>query len=64
MVAGGMGITLLPDLAAKQPWQGLVSIPLAEPVPYRDVVLIARTTHPRREALRLLAQTVKGLSLN
>jgi LysR family hydrogen peroxide-inducible transcriptional activator len=64
MVAGGMGITLLPDLAAKQPWQGLVSIPLAEPIPHRDVVLIARATHPRREILRLLAQTVKGLSLS
>jgi LysR family hydrogen peroxide-inducible transcriptional activator len=63
MVAGGMGITLLPALAAQQPWQGLVSIPLAAPAPYRDVVLIARATHPRREALRLLAQTVKSLSL-
>jgi len=63
MVAGGMGITLLPVLAAKQPWQGLVSIPLEAPEPYREVVLIARASHPRREALRLLAQTVKGLSL-
>jgi LysR family hydrogen peroxide-inducible transcriptional activator len=64
MVAGGMGISLLPELAAQQPWQGLISIPLAEPVPYRDVVLIARASHPRREVLRLLAQTVKGLTLN
>lgn len=63
MVASGLGITLLPSLATQQSWQGLVSIPIQTPAPARDVVLIARTTHPRREALRLLAQTVKNLSL-
>jgi LysR family hydrogen peroxide-inducible transcriptional activator len=63
MVASGMGITLFPALAAKYAWPGLVSRPLAKPAPYRDVVLIARTSHPRREALRLLAETVRGLSL-
>lgn len=62
MVASGMGITLLPQRAARQTWQGLINIPLTDPIPYRDVVLIARTTHPRQEALRLLAQTIKKQS--
>jgi LysR family hydrogen peroxide-inducible transcriptional activator len=63
MVAGGMGVTLMPSLAAAHNWQGLVSIPLESPAPFRDVVLIARSTHSRREALRLLAQTIKQLTL-
>jgi LysR family hydrogen peroxide-inducible transcriptional activator len=63
MVAGGMGVTLLPSLAAANSWQGLVTLPLADPAPFRDVVLIARPTHSRREALRLLAQTIKQLAL-
>ncbi len=63
MVASGLGITLLPALAAKQPWQGVINIPLASPAPYRDVVLIARATHSRHDALKLLAQIVKNSSL-
>ncbi len=63
MVAGGMGVTLFPSLAAANAWQGLVTLPLADPAPFRDVVLIARPTHSRREALRLLAQTIKQLAL-
>lgn len=61
MVAGGLGVTLLPQLAAQQYWPGLVTRPFHQPAPYRDVVLIARSTHPQREALRLLAQTIKSL---
>lgn len=62
MVAGGMGVTLLPERAAQHAWPGLISKPL-NPAPHRDVVLLARATHTRREALRLLAATIKSLPL-
>lgn len=62
MVSAGMGITLLPALAAAQPWPGLVNIPLNTPAPSREIVLLARPSFPRKSALRLLAQTIRDLS--
>lgn len=62
MVAGGMGLTLLPELASQHNWPGLVSKPL-NPARHRDVVLLARATHTRRDALRLLANTIKTLDM-
>jgi LysR family hydrogen peroxide-inducible transcriptional activator len=62
MVASGIGISLLPDLSAQQPWPGLITRPLADkPTPYRDVVLVARSSHPRQEIFRRLSKTIQQL---
>lgn len=63
MVAGGLGITLLPELAARAPWPGLVSRPLADPPPHRQVVLLTRPSQPRQSALQQLADCIVGLRL-
>jgi len=64
MVASGMGITLLPQLAAQHHWPGLITRPIADaPSPYRDIVLIARPSHPRQEIFRRLSRTIHRLNL-
>jgi LysR family hydrogen peroxide-inducible transcriptional activator len=65
MVASGLGITLLPERATQQPWQGLVTRPLSDnPKPYRDVVLIARTSHPRQEVFRQLSKIIQEITFH
>lgn len=64
MVASGIGITLLPKLSAQQPWPGLVTRALDDqPAPYREVVLIARASHPRQEVFKRLSDTIQRLML-
>lgn len=65
MVASGLGVTLLPERATQQAWQGLVTRPLADtPNPYRDVVLIARSSHPRQEVFRRLSKTIQQITFS
>lgn len=62
MVAGGQGITLLPEMAIKS---GLVNQerirlrPLAEKGPHREIGLVWRATYHRKKDLRLLAETMQ-----
>jgi LysR family hydrogen peroxide-inducible transcriptional activator len=59
MVAGGIGITLLPQLSleveAPQLSQ-IVILPFRKPEPSRTIGLVWRTTSPRAHEFQLLAQ--------
>ncbi len=61
MVAGGLGITLLPESAAAalvQPRGALALVPLATPAPGRTIGLAWRTSSARLREFRLLAETM------
>jgi LysR family hydrogen peroxide-inducible transcriptional activator len=62
MVAGGMGITLLPALAAV-PSRGAKAatiVPFAEPAPSRAVALVSRASHPRARDYATIADLVRA----
>ena len=61
MVAGGLGITLLPESAAAslvQPRGPVALVPLADPAPGRTIGLAWRTSSARLREFRLLAETM------
>ncbi|ACL63693.1 transcriptional regulator, LysR family [Anaeromyxobacter dehalogenans 2CP-1] len=62
MVAGGAGVTLLPELAVPTETRraDLRLRPFADPAPFRTVALVWRRSSPIAEALRRLAGTVKA----
>ncbi|ABC80088.1 LysR substrate-binding domain-containing protein [Anaeromyxobacter dehalogenans] len=61
MVAGGAGVTLLPELAVPTETRraDLRLRPFADPAPFRTIALVWRRSSPIAEALRRLAGTVK-----
>lgn len=63
MVAGGIGTTLLPELALEVECsaKGLVAIPFADPSPHRDVGLVWRRASSRAAEFRLLGETLVEL---
>ena len=64
MVAGGVGVTLVPELALSvevPPGGELVALPFAGVSPARTIGLAWRRGSPRRRELLLLADTLKGL---
>lgn len=69
MVAAGLGITLLPKSAVPEDLQvddnGFVRyIPLSNPVPSRDVVLVWRRSFTRQPAVEALVDVVKKCGLS
>lgn len=59
MVAGGIGITLLPQISLKvetRPPSPLAVRPFRQPGPSRTIGLVWRTTSPRAEEFRLLGE--------
>lgn len=62
MVAGGAGVTLLPELAVPTETRraDLRLRPFADPAPSRTLAIVWRRSSPIAEALRRLAATVKG----
>ncbi len=63
MVAGGLGITLLPETAAAslvQPRGPIDLAPFEKPVPGRTIGLAWRTSSARLREFRLLAETMRG----
>jgi LysR family hydrogen peroxide-inducible transcriptional activator len=63
MVAGGMGVTLLPEAAAAalvQPRGPVAVAPFGNPVPGRTIGLAWRTSSARLREFRLLGETLKG----
>lgn len=61
MVAGGLGTTLLPELAVRSgilKGTRLVARPFAPPAPYRTIALAARRSSPRLKDARLLADFI------
>ena len=64
MVAGGQGITFLPEMAIDTPLtqrSGISLRPLAEPGPHRQIGLAWRTTYHRKRDLALLGQSIKEI---
>ena len=62
MVAGGMGITLLPALASLSgsPAEGATTVPFREPAPSRRVALVFRAGHPRARDYAAIAEFVRA----
>ena len=62
MVASGLGVTLLPEMAAEvlapRPSSGVVTARFAPPAPGRTIGLVWRTSSARLPELRLLAETI------
>ncbi len=63
MVASGIGVTVVPLLAA-HPSPQLRYVPFSEPVPKRRVVLAWRRTFPRFEAIAALRNVIHGCRLD
>jgi len=64
MVAGGQGITFVPEMAVTPDLMALHEIslsPLAEPGPHRKIGLVWRKTFFRADDLRLLAERIKRI---
>ncbi|MBV6415901.1 MAG: Hydrogen peroxide-inducible genes activator [Steroidobacteraceae bacterium] len=61
MVASGVGVTLLPELATRGVYgaaRGVVVRPFAKPAPTRGVGLVWRRTSARREAIEAIAKII------
>ena len=63
MVAAGLGITVLPELAKLKEDKLLSYIPFEKPVPSRRVVLAWRKSFPRAAAIELLRKSILSLDL-
>ena len=66
MVASGVGITLLPELAGRGAYgnaRGVVIRPFAKPVPTRTIGAIWRKTSARRAVIIALAKQVEAHAL-
>jgi len=64
MVAAGVGVTLLPELAVQSPVptsEDIRLIRFSEPVPRRDIAMFWRRTSPYREFLPKLAEVFREL---
>jgi LysR family hydrogen peroxide-inducible transcriptional activator len=61
MVAGGMGLTLLPALALRdgRARGDVAVVPFAEPAPERSMALVFRTSHPRARDYGRIAAFVR-----
>lgn len=64
MVAGGSGVTLLPELALPVEGQteGLIAIPFRKPAPCRTIGLAWRPSSPRADEYRLLGELLRPLA--
>src|SRR4029453_12663166 len=66
MVAAGVGITLLPELAGRGAYgnaRGVAIRPFAKPVPTRTIGAVWRKSSARREAILALAKYIEGNAL-
>jgi len=62
MAAGQLGSTLVPEMAEAllvAPHSNLVSIPLAEPVPHRQLAFLVRPNYPNLNNIELLINALK-----
>lgn len=60
MVAAGMGITLMPQLALHKPAPsaGFKSIPFVRPMPHRDVAIVWRDSSARSETIKVIGDVI------
>ena len=66
MVAAGVGITLLPELAGRGAYgnaRGVVIKPFAKPVPTRTIGAVWRKSSARREAIHALCKQIEAHAL-
>jgi LysR family hydrogen peroxide-inducible transcriptional activator len=66
MVAAGVGVTLLPELAGRGAYgnaRGVVIRPFAKPVPSRTIGAVWRKSSARREAILALAKQIEAHAL-
>jgi LysR family transcriptional regulator, hydrogen peroxide-inducible genes activator len=61
MVAGGIGITLLPAMARRADDRGLRYLPFSD-APTREIGLVFRRSSTRRATMSALAQTLRRLA--
>ncbi|MCG8426696.1 MAG: hydrogen peroxide-inducible genes activator [Chromatiales bacterium] len=64
MVAGGLGMTFVPQMALGEDLNSskeIALVPLAEPGPHRQIGIIWRRTYYRKTDLRLLAKEMRAL---
>ncbi len=64
MVAGGLGVTLLPTIAVAREFvaaDDLAMIPLADDAPSRRLALICRTGYPAMAGFAALAEAMRGV---
>lgn len=62
MAAGKLGSTLVPEMALDQlvrPDPNLVSIPLSEPGPHRELAFLVRPNYPGLDSIRLLMDLLR-----
>ncbi len=61
MVAGGLGITLLPQLAVNdaRTASGIVYRPFVEPAPHREIALVTRPQFPRQECVGVIRDSIQ-----
>jgi LysR family transcriptional regulator, hydrogen peroxide-inducible genes activator len=65
MVASGLGVTILPQAAARSPHYApdlLITRPFVAPVPKRTLALAWRVSFPRHKAIDLLRQAIQAAS--
>ncbi len=55
MVKAGTGITLMPEIAIREPDEGIRYIPFEKPAPKRAIALVWRKTSARKELIEKLA---------
>ena len=62
MVASGLGITLMPQLAVRpaDEGQGLHYVPFGAPPPSREICLLVRPNYSRMEAVRAMVASIRG----
>jgi LysR family hydrogen peroxide-inducible transcriptional activator len=66
MVAAGVGITLLPELAGRGAYgaaRGVIIKPFVKPVPTRTIGAVWRKSSARREAILALAKQIEANAL-
>jgi LysR family hydrogen peroxide-inducible transcriptional activator len=65
MVASGLGVTILPQMAAEAPLYApglLVTRPFENPAPKRTLLLAWRVSFPRHKAIDLLRNAIQASS--
>lgn len=65
MVAAGVGVTLLPQLAVAPPVVANPAValtPFAEPAPFREIVLVWRRTHVQRDLIEAVAEATRDVA--
>lgn len=59
MIASGMGITLIPELAIKEGEHGLRYTHFKAPVPSREICLLVRPNYSRMECVRAMVSSIR-----